>query len=121
MDVSAQLSSKGQLTVPKVVRDALGLAEGDQVVFASRASAPSSLGRQVSSISPAASLSRRRAWHPVARVAAAHAGSAGEDSRLSAFLDTNVLIRHLTGDPPAQARRAGAFLATADELLGTGT
>jgi antitoxin PrlF len=33
MDVSAQLSSKGQLTVPKVVRDALGLAEGDRVVF----------------------------------------------------------------------------------------
>jgi antitoxin PrlF len=33
MDVAAQLSSKGQLTVPKVVRDALGLAEGDQVVF----------------------------------------------------------------------------------------
>jgi len=33
VDVSAQLSSKGQLTVPKVVRDALGLAEGDQVVF----------------------------------------------------------------------------------------
>jgi predicted nucleic acid-binding protein len=36
---------------------------------------------------------------------------------VSAFLDTNVLIRHLTGDPPALARRAGAFLATADELL----
>jgi predicted nucleic acid-binding protein len=36
---------------------------------------------------------------------------------LSAFLDTNVLIRHLTGDPPAQARRASALLATADELL----
>jgi AbrB family looped-hinge helix DNA binding protein len=33
MDVSAQLSSKGQLTVPKVVRDALGLSEGDRVVF----------------------------------------------------------------------------------------
>lgn len=33
MDVAAQLSSKGQLTVPKVVRDTLGLAEGDQVVF----------------------------------------------------------------------------------------
>ena len=33
MDVSAQLSSKGQLTVPKVVRDALGLTEGDRVVF----------------------------------------------------------------------------------------
>jgi predicted nucleic acid-binding protein len=36
---------------------------------------------------------------------------------VSAFLDTNVLIRHLTGDPPAQARRASAFLAAADELL----
>lgn len=33
MDVSARLSSKGQLTVPKAVREALGLAEGDQVVF----------------------------------------------------------------------------------------
>ena len=36
---------------------------------------------------------------------------------MSAFLDTNVLIRHLTGDPPALARRASAFLATADQLL----
>ena len=33
MDVTAQLSSKGQLTVPKAVRDALELVEGDQVVF----------------------------------------------------------------------------------------
>ena len=36
---------------------------------------------------------------------------------MSAFLDTNVLIRHLTGDPPEQARRATAFLTRADELL----
>ncbi len=36
---------------------------------------------------------------------------------MSAFLDTNVLIRHLTGDPPGQARRATAFLERADELL----
>jgi antitoxin PrlF len=33
VDVTAQLSSKGQLTVPKAVREALGLAKGDQVVF----------------------------------------------------------------------------------------
>ena len=33
MEIAAKLSSKGQLTVPKVVRDALGLKEGDDVVF----------------------------------------------------------------------------------------
>lgn len=33
MDVSARLTSKGQLTVPKPVREALGLEEGDSVVF----------------------------------------------------------------------------------------
>ena len=36
---------------------------------------------------------------------------------MSAFVDTNVLIRHLTGDPPAQACRATTFLEQADELL----
>jgi predicted nucleic-acid-binding protein len=36
---------------------------------------------------------------------------------VSAFVDTNVLIRHLTGDPAAQAARATRFLAEADELL----
>ena len=33
MDAAAKLSSKGQLTVPKVVRDALGIKEGDEVLF----------------------------------------------------------------------------------------
>jgi predicted nucleic acid-binding protein len=36
---------------------------------------------------------------------------------MKAFVDTNVLVRHLTGDPPAMARRATRFLAGADELL----
>jgi predicted nucleic acid-binding protein len=36
---------------------------------------------------------------------------------LIAFLDTNILIRHLTGDPPGQARRATAFLRDAELLL----
>ncbi|RIK10773.1 MAG: AbrB family transcriptional regulator [Acidobacteria bacterium] len=33
MDVAAKLTSKGQVTIPKPVRDALELAEGDAVVF----------------------------------------------------------------------------------------
>jgi predicted nucleic acid-binding protein len=34
-----------------------------------------------------------------------------------AFVDTNVLVRHLTGDPPEQAARATRFLADSDELV----
>jgi antitoxin PrlF len=33
MDVAATVTSKGQVTVPKAVRDALGIVEGDEVVF----------------------------------------------------------------------------------------
>jgi len=33
MDVAAKVTSKGQVTVPKAVREALGIREGDEVVF----------------------------------------------------------------------------------------
>jgi antitoxin PrlF len=33
MDVAARLTSKGQVTIPKAVRDTLELEPGDQVVF----------------------------------------------------------------------------------------
>lgn len=33
MDAAAKVTSKGQVTVPKAVRDALGIQEGDEVVF----------------------------------------------------------------------------------------
>lgn len=36
---------------------------------------------------------------------------------MTAFVDTNVLIRHLTGDPPELAVRATRYLAAADEQL----
>lgn len=36
---------------------------------------------------------------------------------MSAFVDTNVLIRHLSGDPPDLAQRATAYLGTERELL----
>jgi len=36
---------------------------------------------------------------------------------MSAFIDTNVVIRPLTGDPPDFAERATRFLAEAEDLL----
>ena len=33
MDVAARLTSKGQVTIPKAVREALGLRDGDEIVF----------------------------------------------------------------------------------------
>ena len=36
---------------------------------------------------------------------------------MSAFLDTNILVRHLTGDPADMAARATAYLAVESELL----
>ncbi len=36
---------------------------------------------------------------------------------MSAFVDTNVLVRHLTNDPPDLARRATAYLAREDEIV----
>ncbi|MGA8363421.1 MAG: PIN domain-containing protein [Solirubrobacteraceae bacterium] len=36
---------------------------------------------------------------------------------MTAFLDTNVLVRHLTGDPPEMAARATRALADAERLL----
>lgn len=32
MDIAAKVTSKGQITIPKPVREALGIAEGDRVV-----------------------------------------------------------------------------------------
>ena len=36
---------------------------------------------------------------------------------MTAFVDTNILIRHIISDPPDLAVRAGTFIDEADELL----
>jgi predicted nucleic acid-binding protein len=52
----------------------------------------------------------------VGRGAQTDAESARGTKPLSAFLDTNVLIRHLTGDPPDMAKRATKALAGTQPL-----
>jgi predicted nucleic acid-binding protein len=53
----------------------------------------------------------------VGRDRASHATSTRTLGQLTAFVDTNVLIRHLTGDPPEMAARASAQLASGEPLL----
>jgi predicted nucleic acid-binding protein len=53
----------------------------------------------------------------VAGSAAADPAHSRRRPTVTAFVDTNILVRHLTGDPPAQARRATRYLERADELL----
>ncbi len=36
---------------------------------------------------------------------------------MSAFVDSNILVRHLTGDPPDQAQRATEFLRSGQNLV----
>jgi predicted nucleic acid-binding protein len=53
----------------------------------------------------------------VGRRAPAHTSRAFGTQALTAFLDTNVVIRHLTGDPPELATRATTALASGERLL----
>jgi predicted nucleic-acid-binding protein len=41
----------------------------------------------------------------------------GPAARLTAFVDSNILVRHLTGDPPEQAKRATALLRSGESLI----
>jgi predicted nucleic acid-binding protein len=47
----------------------------------------------------------------------AHTVGASGCPSVSAFVDTNVLVRHLTGDPPAMASSATAYLEAEAELF----
>jgi len=53
----------------------------------------------------------------VGRGAAPHTAHPLRHSALSEFVDTNIFVRHLTGDPPAMAERATRYLTAASELL----
>ena len=57
----SQVSSKGQVTIPKEIREALGIAEGDRVVF--EADGGRVTFRKVSGEKLSAILTQRKPWN----------------------------------------------------------
>ena len=81
MEVSARLSSKGQVTVPRAVREALSLEEGDRLVFRVEGDhAPCSRGRRISSPWRDRSACRRRSGARPGRRSCARRGGPGPPS-----------------------------------------
>lgn len=71
MDAAAKITSKGQVTVPKAVREALGITAGDNVVFRVEGTR-AVLARTADFLSLAGSVSvprgrRNAAWDDVIR------------------------------------------------------
>jgi antitoxin PrlF len=71
VEAAAKVTSKGQITIPKAVRDALGLEAGDEVVFrvegrrASMARTPDLL--DLAGSIPVPASTRNAAWDDVLR------------------------------------------------------
>ena len=76
MDSSAKVTSKGQVTIPKEVRDALGLREGDELHFrvepsrAVIAKTPEFL--ELAGSVPVPASRRGTAWDEILRASRAH-------------------------------------------------
>ena len=62
MEISvSQVSSKGQVTIPKEIRESLGIAEGDRVVFETEGSRV--ILRKVSGAKLSHILTLRKPWN----------------------------------------------------------
>ena len=118
MDAAARVTSKGQVTIPKAVCEALGIRAGDAIVFRGRGQ-PGGPGqdRRCSVAGRLGAGAGSQAQRGLGRCDPHDALSAAIPSPVSAFVDTNIFVRHLTGDPPDMAAPATAYLRSAPELL----
>ena len=96
----ATITSKGQTTIPKSVRDAAGLRAGDRIHFAVLPDGTIIVRAKTRSIRDVA----RQAAGPPARHGRPDESLAAAGPLLG--IDTNVLVRLLVLDDRAQSRRA---------------
>ncbi|MFM8762626.1 MAG: PIN domain-containing protein [Solirubrobacterales bacterium] len=118
MEATSKLTSKGQVTIPKSVRDGPGPERRRRAGLPGRGQPGDDL--QAGGLHRAGRLGARAAGTQrctLGRDRSQDPPGALREASLTAFLDTNVVIRHLTGDPPGQAARATAALASDEPLL----
>jgi AbrB family looped-hinge helix DNA binding protein len=116
MEAAAKVTSKGQVTLPKVVRDALAVKEGDEIVF--RVEGSRAVLAKTKDFLELAGTVRvlAEAERGLAPRTPPHKDCQGGCSSLARSW-TRRLGCHLTGDPPEMAARATAYLQTTSELL----
>ena len=65
MEATSKLTSKGQVTIPKAVRDSLGLKEGDELIFRVEDNRREALHLRHAELRPIISPWGHRAGNPV--------------------------------------------------------
>src|ERR1700722_11113577 len=115
---SSTLTIKGQTTVPREIREALQIKPRQRLEWTVRPDGTAAVQAQPSALSLFGSLrsTKRFPGRAAERAAAAQAVAkrAARKRRVepisAQLVDTNVLVRFFTGDPPAMAERAGHLI-----------
>ena len=108
---SSSLTSKGQTTIPKPIRDHLRLQPGDRLDFSIDSSGNVQLQAATLSLGQLKGLLQGEG--PAAGQCRADERRDQGPRRSGPMngVDTNVLVRYLTQDDPDQAARVGALMA----------
>ena len=110
MGATATLTSKGQTTIPKEIRDRLGMKPGDRITFTLMADGTVLVRVKRKSILDGAAERSDPRIDPRACRRVAQEGTQGSSHRTNGAvmlgLDTNVLVRYLVRDNEAQFERA---------------
>ncbi len=120
MHVSVRVNSDGQITIPRAVREALSIQEGDDVLF--RVEGPAGDDRAQPGPHSARRLGERtggQAGYGMGRGTPPDAAGEGIRPAMTASFDASVLTRRLTGDLALQPRLATRYFNQSVQLLQT--
>ena len=116
MDAAPSAHRRASSPIPKAVREALDLHEGDHVVFHVEGGRAVLSRTETSLPWPAPWPFRRRRRNTTVGRGPAH--DPRRPMAVTAFVDAKILVRHLTGDPADIAARATGYPAASQSCRG---